>query len=374
MTAHHSTTTGTDMTGTVQDMSTSHATAAVWAGPEAGFSVERLPLPDLRPGELLVRTELATICGSDLHTVNGDRPTPVPTVLGHEAIGHVVATGGPVTCAGGEPVAAGDRLTWTIGTSCGSCRRCTRGVPQKCTGVRKYGHEAIDEHWRLNGGFGDHVHLAAGTGVVRLPAALPAAVATPANCATATVTCAARRVGLTGDDVVVVLGCGMLGLTAVAYALDRGCGTVVACDLDPARRALAQEFGATVTVAPQDLAAATTRHGADVVLELSGSSSAVRSAFEVVDLAGRIALVGSVSPAPQVSFEPSGFVKNLTTVVGSHNYRVDDLVEAVAFLARTPSRRLFADLIPQAFGLGEIVDAVATANTGTAPRIAIEFP
>lgn len=362
------------MASAVHDVTTTHATAAVWAGPEAGFSVDPLPLPDLRPGELLVRTELATICGSDLHTINGDRPTPLPTVLGHEAIGHVVASGGPVTGADGMPVSIGERVTWTIGTACGSCRRCAFGFPQKCTTVRKYGHEAIDEHWRLNGGFGDHVHLAAGTGVVRLPVELPAAVATPANCATATVTCAARRVDLTGDDVVVVLGCGMLGLTAVAYAVDRGCATVIACDIDPARRALAEGFGATVTVAPEALAAVATRHGADVIFELSGNSRAVQSAFEVIDVAGRIALVGSVSPAPAISFEPSGFVKKLTTVVGSHNYRVDDLVEAVAFLTRTPSQARFADLIPGAFPLSEIAAAVAAANTGTAPRIAVEFP
>lgn len=131
----------------------------------------------------------------------------------------------------------------------------------------------------------------------------------------------------------------------------------------------------TVAVAQfaEDLTAATAQHGADVVLELSGSSRAVQSAFEVVDMAGRIALIGSVSPAPAISFEPSGFVKNLTTVVGSHNYRVDDLVEAVAFLTRTPSRSRFAELIPTPFPLTAIVEAVATANTGAAPRIALEF-
>lgn len=366
---------GETMTSAAPDLSTiTHAVAAVWDGPESGFSVTSVALPDLRPGEVLVRTELATICGSDLHTINGDRPTPLPTVLGHEAIGHVVATGGSVAAADGLPVAIGDRITWTIGTACGSCRRCRRGFPQKCTTVRKYGHEAIDEHWKLNGGFGDHVHLAAGTGVVRLPAGLPATVATPANCATATVTGAARRVELSADDVCVVLGCGMLGLTAVAYAVDRGCATIIACDVDPARRTLAGQFGATVTVAPEDLAAATGEHGADVIFELSGNSRSVQAAFDVVDMAGRIALVGSVSPAPEIRFEPSGFVKNLTTVVGSHNYRVDDLVEAVAFLGRTPKQAHFADLVPAAFPLSGIVEAVAAANTGAAPRIAVEFP
>lgn len=354
-------------------MTISKGTAAVWSGVDEGFSVGLQPLPELRPGEVLVRTELATICGSDLHTINGDRPTPLPTVLGHEAIGQVVASSGSVA-ADGSPVAEGDRLTWTIGTSCGSCRRCVRGIPQKCLAVRKYGHEAIDGHWRFNGGFGEYVHLVAGTGLVRLPADLPAAVATPANCATATVVCAARRVGLTGDDVVVVLGCGMLGLTAVAYARHLGCATVIASDVDPSRRALATRFGATVAVAPADLAGAAREHGADVVLELSGASPAVRSALEVVDMGGRIALVGSVSPGPEAGFEPSGFVKNLTSVVGCHNYRVDDLVEAVGFLGRTPVQRLFGELVPEPYALHDIDAAVAAANAGTAPRVAVRLP
>jgi threonine 3-dehydrogenase len=365
------------MTTTVNDVSsasTTRATAAVWSGTAEGFSVDALPLPELRPGEVLVRTELATICGSDLHTIYGDRPTPLPTVLGHEAIGHVVATGGDVVDSAGQPVGEGDRITWTIGTSCGSCRRCLRGLPQKCLTVRKYGHEAIDDHWKLNGGFGTHVHLVAGTGVVKLGDDLPATVATPANCATATVTCAARRVELVAEDIVVVLGCGMLGLTAVAYARDRGCSTVIACDVDPARRSLAERFGATITVEPQELAAVAAEYGADVVFELSGNNRAVHSAFEVVGLGGRIALVGSVSPAPEISFEPSGFVKNLTTVVGTHNYRLDDLAEAVDFLQRTSALRLFAELIPAPYPLHDIVEAVATANAGSAPRIAIAFP
>lgn len=348
-------------------------TAAIWSGTADRFAIEPVPLPALWPGEVLVRTELATICGSDLHTINGDRDTPLPTVLGHEAIGHVLATGGDVLAADGRPVTAGDRLTWTIGTSCGQCRRCRRGIGQKCQQVRKYGHEAIDDHWKFNGGFANHVHLIAGTGLVHLPAELPAAVATPANCATATVTCAARRVDLSSDDVVVVLGCGMLGLTAIAYAKDAGCETVIASDVDPERLKLASAVGASHTVPPEELAATTAAHGADVIFELSGNSRAVQSAFEVIDLGGRIALVGSVSPAPQITFEPSGYVKNLTTVVGSHNYRVDDLVEAVAFLERTPAQATLAALISAPYPLAQLETAVEAANTGAAPRVALDL-
>ena len=106
--------------------------AAVWDGVDHGFTVTPQPRPTLAVGELLVDIELATICGSDLHTVNGDRSTPLPTVLGHEAVGHVVAANEAST-ADGQLVTVGDRVTWTIGTSCGSCRRCRRPRNRRCT-------------------------------------------------------------------------------------------------------------------------------------------------------------------------------------------------------------------------------------------------
>ena len=347
------------------------AAAAVWCGGEEGFSLRRQPFPRLRRGEAIVAVELATICGSDLHTIAGDRSTPVPTVLGHEAVGSIVATCGAAYGHDGQVLGTGDRVTWTIGTACGDCRRCRRGIPQKCLTVRKYGHEAIDDHWRLNGGLATHCHLIAGTGLVRVPERIPAAVAAPANCATATVVCAARRVGLRADDCVAVLGCGMLGLTAVAYARDRGVEHVIACDVDASRRKMAGWFGATMACGPDEVARAAKKYGADVIFELSGHSAAVRSAFDIVDTGGRIALVGSVSPGPEISFEPSGYVKNLTTVVGSHNYRLDDLAEAVDFLARTNSQKLLADLVTGPYRLQDIDAAVAAARSGAAPRIAV---
>src|SRR5690606_40727707 len=105
------------------------APAAVWDG--GGFRVRDEPLPEVAGGEALVRVAMATICGSDLHTITGDRDTPVPTVLGHEAIGTVVAAGADAVTFDGGTLHPGDRVTWTIGAACGACRRCRRGVPQK---------------------------------------------------------------------------------------------------------------------------------------------------------------------------------------------------------------------------------------------------
>ena len=82
---------------TAPTTSTDDATAAVWRGPGGGFAIERIPLPgSLADGEVLVRVRLATLCGSDLHTVAGERETPLPTVLGHEMVGDVLGTAGTV--------------------------------------------------------------------------------------------------------------------------------------------------------------------------------------------------------------------------------------------------------------------------------------
>jgi D-arabinose 1-dehydrogenase-like Zn-dependent alcohol dehydrogenase len=194
-------------------------------------------------------------------------------------------------------------------------------------------------------------------------------VAAPANCATATVVCAARRVNLSADDSVVVLGCGMLGLTAVAYSRGLGVEHITACDVDTSHRQWAGSLGATVACGPNEVASAAKEYGADVIFELA----AVQGAFDIVDIGGRIALVGSVSPGPEISFEPSRYIKNLTTVVGSHNYRLDDLAKAIDFLARTNSQQLLADLVPEPHRLHDIDAAVATARSGAAPRIAVNM-
>ena len=349
--------------------------ALVWHGTDAGFTLAEQPLPRLAGGEVVVRVRMATVCGSDLHTILGHRSTPVPTVLGHEVVGDVVTTGGEVRAHTGEVLAPGDRVTWTIGTACGDCARCRRGVPQKCVAVRKYGHEEMTGSWSLNGGFATHCHLLAGTGIVRVPESMPDEVATPANCAAATVVCAARRARLAAGDVVVVLGCGMLGLTAVAYAKDLGASRVVACDVDERRREAAVDFGADAVCSPDDLTAVVKEMsegcGANVVFEVSGNAAAVQSAFGLIDIDGRIALVGSVSPSPDVHFEPSTFVRNLSTVVGSHNYGVADLDEAVDFLARSGNQALFAELVPVGYPLAEYERAIADAKAHTAPRVAI---
>src|SRR5690606_38304997 len=120
--------------------------AAVWSAD--GVRVRDVELPTPGPGELLVRVDLATVCGSDLHTVSGRRPAPSPSILGHEAVGHVAAAGP------GAERKIGERIVWSVTATCGRCGRCRRGFTAKCEQVRKVGHEAFTGAWPLSGGYG----------------------------------------------------------------------------------------------------------------------------------------------------------------------------------------------------------------------------
>lgn len=352
------------------------ATAAVWNGPAEGFRLSDVPLPTLAAGEVLVETRAATLCGSDLHTIAGERETPLPTVLGHEMVGDVVGVGGRAETHDGRPVEPGMRVTWTIGASCGTCRRCVRGLPQKCVALRKYGHAAMTGDWALSGGLASHCHLVAGTGIVAVPDSMPDALSTPANCATATVVCAARKIGVAAGETVVVTGCGMLGLTTVAYLRSLGVRDVVACDVDAARRSLAERAGASVAVAPDELAGAvrelTGGEGVEAVLDMSGSNAAITSALDLLAIGGRLGLVGSVFPTPAIEIVPEAMVRGLLTVTGVHNYAPDDLVEAVRFLDEHADRALFCGFVPDTFPLDRLDDAVAHAVAKRPPRVAVD--
>ena len=89
--------------------------AAVFRAPGQPLTLDEFPLPRLETGECLVQIRCATICGSDLHSYYGRRPSPVPSVLGHEMVGLVAGLGpGGVRDFRGRPLAIGDRVTWSM--------------------------------------------------------------------------------------------------------------------------------------------------------------------------------------------------------------------------------------------------------------------
>jgi D-arabinose 1-dehydrogenase-like Zn-dependent alcohol dehydrogenase len=137
----------------------SHACAQVFAGPDQPLQNTELALPTaLAPGEVLVEISLATLCGSDLHTLSGQRREETPCILGHEAVGHIVDIGSQR-----PSLRPGDRVTWSIADSCGTCPPCREHyLPEKCHKLFKYGHAPLINGSGLNGCYASHILLRPG--------------------------------------------------------------------------------------------------------------------------------------------------------------------------------------------------------------------
>ena len=381
--------------------------AAIFDGPGTPFHVERCARPALQPGEALARVSLCTVCGSDLHTFTGKRKEKTPCVLGHEPVGVVEEVNGDLRTVSGEPVCVGDRVVWAVAVSCGTCFFCTRGLPQKCESLRKYGHEAITPQCGPVGGLSTHCHLLRGTAIVKVPEGLPDAVAAPAGCATATVAAALKNLspqppplrreggqgaegafaarkgftpppclgeGVGGRGSCVVFGLGMLGLTACAWADSLGL-TAIACDVSDSRLSQAARFGARHLAKPDALVdlvnSVTHGRGADLALELSGSPDACRASLDVLRVGGTAVWVGAVFPTDSVPVFPETVIRRCLTITGVHNYAPQDLATAVEFLEANHSRYPFAELVSKSFPLAEVNEAFRFAEAERPVRVAV---
>ncbi len=349
------------------------ALAAVLVEQGRPLEFRRVALPSLAEGEMLVRVTACSLCGSDLHTAHGRRPHVVPTILGHEIIGRVAAVGPgePVRDVAGVPLTVGERITWSVCASCGTCDRCRRDLPQKCRSLFKYGHSALDGRYGLSGGLADHVHLVPGTAVVRIPDGLSDAAAAPASCAMATAAAIIRTAGDVRGRTVVVFGAGMVGLAVASLARARGAGRVTIVDpqADRLERAALAVPGCAVGTQPT-ADPADGSDGADVVVEASGVAASVSAALDLVATGGTCVLAGTVSPVGTVAFDPERVVRRQVSIHGVHNYRPEDLVVAVSHLAG-PDGVALAGLVGPIFPLDRVHEALAVAASGTALRVVV---
>ena len=357
-----------------------HTLAAVFHGAGQSLELQHVVTPTPQTGEILVRVSCCTLCGSDLHTYAGHRTTPLPTILGHEVVGRIEAWHGsePPCDYDGAPLQVGDRITWSIAASCGTCFYCDHALPQKCTSLFKYGHAQIKTTETLHGGLAERCLLRPGTALFCLPDTLPDEVAGPVNCATATVASALRHGGGCRDNTVLVMGAGMLGLTACAMARADGARDILVCDIDAHRLALAPAFGATRTCDVSDddalrqmVKETTDGRGADLAIELSGAVPAVTSCLDQLRIGGHAVLVGTVFPTPPVALFPETLVRRQLTVRGVHNYAPQDLARALAFMESHSQDHPFAGLVERTFPLRDADAAMRYAIDKKPHRVAV---
>ena len=301
--------------------------------------------------------------------MDGKRQEPTPSILGHEAVGEVVAVG-----AGRENLAIGDRIIWTIADSCGHCPSCVAyGLPQKCESLFKYGHASIHDGFGLNGCYASHIVLRRGTHVVKAPAGVPDSGVAPANCALATMVNAVSQLP---DWVhsVVVQGAGMLGLYGCALLRERGVGHVFCVDVNPERVDMAAQFGVTAINLNSNErdALESAAGGVDAVIEATGNAAAVRQGIRLLRPGGIYVLVGMVHPESKLDLTGEDLIRKCLTVVGVHNYAPQHLDEAVRFLGETWGRYPYERLVSRPYSLAELPAALHVARRGNWHRVAVQ--
>ena len=329
--------------------------AVTYRGPQA-LSVEQVPDPKVQAAtDVIVRVELAAICGSDLHVWHGRETGLDPgTIMGHEFIGAVVEAGAAVT-----RFRPGQRVVSPFTTSCGTCFYCERGLTARCIQGELLGW--VERGRGLHGAQAELVRVPlADSTLVHLPEELPARVAILLGDVLATGYHSATLAGITRGSTCAVVGCGPVGLLAVLAARELGAARVFAFDAVPERRALAARFGAEVERSPEEVLEWAGGRGVDAVLEAVGSGDASALAFRLVRPGGTIAAVG-VHHEAVFPFSPGqAYDKNLTYRIGRcparsymerllpfavrHQSELSAIVSHEVELAQTPEAyRMFAE-------------------------------
>lgn len=343
----------------------STARCAIFNEPRQPLELTELPLPYCGPGDLLVEISLATICASDLHTVDGRRLEPCPSILGHEGVGRVVQAG-----ERRDPSLVGRRISWTVADHCGECRPCREwDLPQKCEHLFKYGHSEITNGCGLNGCYASHILLRPGTTVVPVPEELPDALVSPANCALATMVNATEWLP-NPCRVAVIQGAGMLGLFGCALLRARGVARVIVVDTNPARLELVPLFGGIP--ARQTAGTVLPPGAADAVFEVAGTSAVVPEGVRHLRHGGYYAFVGMVHPTTPLELSGQLVLRRCLTLRGFHNYGPRHLEGAIRFLREHGHTLPVERIVSPPFPLAEINAALAEARKGKWLRVAVK--
>ncbi len=242
------------------------------------FTLEERPALTPVAGEVVIRVEHAGVCGTDLALFKGDYPVPLPLVCGHEFVGRVLRTG-----AGVSPDLRGHRVVAEINNTCLAwkrpdlCRACRMGMPSHCQRRNVTGIIGKD------GAFAEEVTVPAGA-LLKVPEAIAPLVAT----LTEPLAAALQTFAMTpvrGDETVVVLGPGRLGILIVFVAALKGLRVLVGSRSE-AKRERAKRLGAAVACSPEDLVDTVREEteglGADIVVDATGTPEGINQALQLV--------------------------------------------------------------------------------------------
>jgi threonine dehydrogenase-like Zn-dependent dehydrogenase len=253
-------------------------------------------------------------------------------------------------------------------------------MPQKSPGLRKYGHDLVEDDPHFLGGFAEYCYIMPGTGILRLPDDLSDEEATPLKCGVATMISITEAADIGLGDTVVVQGLGLLGLYGCAIAKARGARQVIGLDTVTTRLDMAKKFGAdhVFDISSMDeetlvgrVRAICPPDGADVGLEVCGVAGAVPTGIQMLRIGGRYVIGGLVNPGDDFTIDGNQILKKLITLKGVHNYHPRHLVQALDFVMANRDRFPFKDIVDSKFTLEQLDEAFEVAATRSVLRAAI---
>jgi L-iditol 2-dehydrogenase len=333
--------------------------AAVYRGVN-DVRVETVPVPEIGPGEVLVKIHTCGICGTDLKKIHTGSHS-APRIFGHEMSGTIVRVG-----EGVDNFRVGDRVMAYHHIPCGECYYCRKQTFAQCETYKKVGCTA--GFTPSGGGFAEYIRVMdwiVRGGLVKIPDGIPfeqAAFIEPVN------TCykAVQLLNLQPDETVLVIGQGPIGILLAALARKTG-AAVLTSDLYPERHAIAAKFGLHQPLdAAGDIVAATKAategRGADVALLAVGANALINLAMEAIRPGGRVVLFAQTQHG-EAPFDPAAVCMDEKTLMGSYSSSVaiNDDVNRMVFDGYGNTFDL-TQLISHRFSLEDAVAAIDLAS------------
>lgn len=343
------------------------------------ITVCELDLASPGPMEVLVRMEAAGVCHSDLSVVNGDRPRPLPMLLGHEAAGIVEEVGSAV-----HDLKPGQRVVTVFLPRCEECANCRTGGKLPCsagtesngagrllsgTNPLSRGGVPVFHHLGVSG-FATHAVIHRRS-LVPVGSDVPPAVAAVLGCAVLTGGGAVINAGKPRPgDTIALVGLGGVGMAALLTASAIGAqwerpARIIGVDANPEKLSLALDLGATEAYTPAEIEGLGLR--AQVVIEAAGHPRAFETAVRITAAGGTTVTIGLPAPGALASIEPLGLTAEARTIIGSYlgsavPARDIPLYERMWREGRLPVEKLTSSVLPLA-SINEAMDALADGQT-----------
>ncbi|MEV6649167.1 Zn-dependent alcohol dehydrogenase [Streptomyces sp. NPDC051219] len=336
--------------------------------------VDDLEVRDPGPGEVMVAVAAAGLCHSDLSVVDGTIPFPVPVVLGHEGAGVVAQVGAGVT-----HVTPGDHVSLSTLANCGACAQCDRGRPTMCCKAigmpgRPFsrGGEPLFQ-FASNSAFAERTIVRA-VQAVKIPEDIPLTAAALIGCGVLTgVGAVLNRARVDRGDTVVVIGTGGIGLNVIQGARIAGALKIVAVDANPAKEAMARQFGATHFFESVQRVGEILPTGADHAFECVGNVRLIRQAIDLLDRHGQAILLGVPAATAEASFLVSSMYLDKSVLgcrYGSSRPQRD--IPLYAELYRE-GRLLLDELVTKTYPVEDFAKAADDAHHGRVARGVLTF-